>query len=263
MPAQATPKHILETSLLVFHKPSVTGVGEVPPPSDFRATVGKVQYQVRAVARAAVSTNLKTAIVFDLASIARDGQSALIDQARTMQPEFRQMRNISLFVDSYVWTRFHQMFEFGPRQTYEFFLPETQLANVDRGGPSLYSGELAWLARAVLPWSRFEVSRKSCAASKAPSGCSGLGEASLGPPLRTALPILLRARRRRHRSHLIRRLRCWMRSPKPGSISGLWCGFTGSTNRTRTFGSICIRPRIWRDIWAGKPTFASAIWPVA
>jgi hypothetical protein len=146
MLVQAAPKRILETTLLVLPNQPVTGVAEVPPASDFRARVGNLEFEVRSVTPAGAS-DLKTIIVFDLASIAREDQWTLLDQARTMEPGFRQMRNVSLFVVSneltQFRTRFHQRFEFAPDQTYEYFLPETQSAAGDRGDPPLSPSQFA------------------------------------------------------------------------------------------------------------------------
>ena len=119
--APAAPKPVLETNLLVFpNKPA----GEVPPASDFRATVGNVKYEVRSVTSAAGSSNLKTAIVFDLASVAPEQQPCFIQQARAMAPELRRMPNVALFVVSYEWTEFHQPFRYDSGETYEYFLPD-------------------------------------------------------------------------------------------------------------------------------------------
>jgi hypothetical protein len=142
--ALAAPKRILETSFLVLPNEPAGVVGEVPPASDFRAMAGNVEFEVRSATRAG---DLKTIVVFDLASIAREGLAALIDQARAMQPELRQMRNVSLFVVSTEWTQFHKTFEFGPGQTYEYFLPETESAAGDRAGPPLSPGQLPWAAQ--------------------------------------------------------------------------------------------------------------------
>jgi hypothetical protein len=125
------PKPILETSLLVFPNNPVAGAGEVPRASDFRATVGKVEFEVRSVTAAAGSSDLKTAIVFDLASIPPDYQPCLIRQARAMAPELRRRRNLALFVASYEWTEFHKPFGYGSGETYEYFLPELNAASKD------------------------------------------------------------------------------------------------------------------------------------
>ncbi len=126
--ALPAPKPILETSLLVFpNKPT----GEVPPASDFRATVGNVKYEVGSVTAAAGSTDLKTAIVFDLASIAPEQHPCLIQQARAMVPELRRMPNVALFVVSYEWTEFHKPFGYGSGDTYEYFLPDPKAVTKD------------------------------------------------------------------------------------------------------------------------------------
>lgn len=132
--AERTPEAILETRFLILPNKPVTGVGAVPPASDFRATVGNKKFEVRAVTRAADSSDLKTVIVFDLASIPRDGQLRLVDQARAMEPGLRRMRNVSLFVVSYEWTEFHNAFGTAGEQ-YEYFLPEPGSAAGDRGAP--------------------------------------------------------------------------------------------------------------------------------
>jgi hypothetical protein len=98
MGAPPAPKPMLETSFVVFPNNPVAGAGEVPRASDFRATVGRVEYEVRSVTAAAGSSDLKTAIVFDLASIPPDYQPCLIQQARAMAPELRRRRNVALFV---------------------------------------------------------------------------------------------------------------------------------------------------------------------
>jgi hypothetical protein len=129
MSAPKLPKPILETSFLVFPNKQASGV--VPPASEFRATVGKVKYEVRSVTPAASARDLKTVIVFDLASTAPDEQPCLIHQARAMAVELRRIPNVALFVVSYEWTEFHKPFGYGSGETYEYFLPEPNTAVQD------------------------------------------------------------------------------------------------------------------------------------
>ena len=145
--AERQAEAILETSFLILPNKPVTGVGPVPPASDFRATVGNKEFGVRSVTRAADSSDLKTAIVFDLASIPRDGQLRLVDQTRAMEPALRRMRNVSLFVVSYEWTEYHNAFAFGKGgEQYEYFLPEPASAAGEHGAspPSPRPEFLKW-----------------------------------------------------------------------------------------------------------------------
>ncbi len=128
MSAPQVPKPILETSFLVFPNKSLAGSGEVPPASNFRATVGKVNYEVRSVSAADDSPDLKTVIVFDLSSIPPDYQPCFIQQAMAMAPNLRRIPNVALFVVSYEWTEFHKPFGYGSGETYEYFLPEPRSA---------------------------------------------------------------------------------------------------------------------------------------
>jgi hypothetical protein len=108
---------------LVFPKKAL-GAGQLPSASDFRATVGKLEYEVRSVRPAAGSPDLKTIVVFDLASVPQDYQPCLIQQARAMAPALRRMGNVALFVVSFEWTEFHKPIRYAPGEMYEYFLPE-------------------------------------------------------------------------------------------------------------------------------------------
>jgi hypothetical protein len=117
---------MLETSFLVLPNKPVVGV---PPASELRATVGDKEFEVRSVTGAAGASDLKTVIVFDLASTAPDQQLRLVNQARAMEPGLRRMQNVSLFVVSSEWTEFHHGFGFGRgSEQYEYFLPEPESA---------------------------------------------------------------------------------------------------------------------------------------
>lgn len=121
--APPAPKPILETRLLVFPNKPASG-RDVPPASDFRATVGNLKYEVRSVTAATDSSDLKTAVVFDLASVAPEQQPCLIQQARAMAPELRRIPNTALFVVSYERTDFRATFRYDSGETYEYFLPD-------------------------------------------------------------------------------------------------------------------------------------------
>ncbi|MGD0579098.1 MAG: hypothetical protein ABSC08_09230 [Bryobacteraceae bacterium] len=132
--APPQPPPVLETNLLVFPN-KAKGAGQPPSASDFRATVGKVEYEVRSVIPAAGSPDLKTVVVFDLASVPPDYQPCFIQQARAVAPALRRMNNVTLFVVSWEWTRFHKPFGYGPREMYEYFLPEPKPTNEDECVP--------------------------------------------------------------------------------------------------------------------------------
>jgi hypothetical protein len=139
-----TPKPILETNFLVFPR-KLPATGQVPTATDLRATVGKMEYGVRAVTPAAGSPDLKTIVVFDLASVPRDYQPCLIQQAKAMAPDLRRM-GVTLFVVSFEWTEFHKPFRHGPGELYEYFLPDPKASNRDECAsqppPRRHFGEL-------------------------------------------------------------------------------------------------------------------------
>jgi hypothetical protein len=130
-----TPKPILETSLLAFPN-QVTGAARVPSVPELRATVGKVEYEVRSVTPAAGSADLRTVVVLDLSSIPLENQPCLIQKAREMLPAFRRMTNFSLLVVSDEWTEFHKPIRYAPGEMYEYFLPDPNVSTKDRCAPA-------------------------------------------------------------------------------------------------------------------------------
>lgn len=128
--APPSPQPILETNLLVFPS-KAPGAGQLPSASDFRATVGKLEYEVRSVRPAAGSPDLKTIVVFDLASVSQDYRPCIIQQARAMAPALRRMGNLAVFVVSVEWTEFHKPIRYAPGEMYEYFLPEPNASAKD------------------------------------------------------------------------------------------------------------------------------------
>ncbi len=122
--APPSTKPILETEFLVIPNRAFVGSGVLPQASDFRATVGKEELQVRSVTPAAGSPDLKTIVVFDLASVPPDYQPCFIQQVKALAPDLRRISNVALYVVSYECTELHGAFGHGPGEEYEYFLPD-------------------------------------------------------------------------------------------------------------------------------------------
>ena len=129
--APPSPPPIVETNYFVLPNKAIGGATEAPRAADFRATVGKRAYEVRSVTPAADWKDLKTVVVFDLASTPQELQPCLIAQAKLVAPRLFKERNIELFVVSSQWTQFHYHFSFGNGPAFEYFLPEPGAATTD------------------------------------------------------------------------------------------------------------------------------------
>ena len=133
--APPTPTPTVETNLFVLpNKPLGNGILELQP-SDFRATVGKQAYEVRSVTRAADRGNLKTVVVFDLASTAPESRPCLLAQARSIAPRLLALWGASLFVVASESPETRQRFSSVAGATFEYFLPGSRTAETDPCSP--------------------------------------------------------------------------------------------------------------------------------
>jgi hypothetical protein len=114
----------VETNYFVLPNNAIGGAAETPRAADFRATVGKDEYEVRSVTRASDWKDLKTVVVFDLAATAPESRACLIQQAKKVAPRLLKEKNIQFYVVSSEWTEFHNKFLSGSGPIYEYFLPE-------------------------------------------------------------------------------------------------------------------------------------------
>ena len=129
--APPSPPPIVETNYFVLPNKPIGGATETPRAADFRATVGKEAYEVRSVSRAADWKDLKTVVVFDLASAAAELRPCLIEQAKLVAPRLLKEKNVQLYVVSSEWTEFHNHFSYGDGPSFEYFLPEPGTATGD------------------------------------------------------------------------------------------------------------------------------------
>jgi hypothetical protein len=155
----APPPPVVETNFFVLPNKAIGGATETPRAADFRATVGKEAYEVRSVSRAADWKDLKTIVVFDLASTAPESRACLIAQAKLVAPILLKQKNVELFVVSSERTPDHQQISYPHGTVFEYFLPEPGTETTDPCSPlpppkGKFESGLSW-DRDPVSWQAF------------------------------------------------------------------------------------------------------------